>query len=417
MSAPESDEPGKGVTSPKSHEPRRSVASPESDEPGRNTALLALPIAIGVIGLSVFLALPIFVGGLVEGRGFTEREAGLISSVEMAGLAIGNVAFLLLAHRVGVRALAIVSLTLFAVGNGGTALAQGFDAIVAVRCVSGIGGGASFALTAAVLSGTSNPDRAFSIFLVAQLMFQAIALWIGPSALQVTSVDVLYALPAIAAVVALPFLAGLERFERKAALTKGGASFGASLPLLGMTLAAMMLLFAATGGVWTFLERMGAAAGLEPGQIGLALGASGIAGVLGPSVTLWLSRQHRRIVPLVVFMALLVGAQLFLMLKVSFSLYLAVACAFNFAWNALIPYYYGVLAELDREGRAAVAGNVLATVGLSAGAAVAAGLAQGQGYGPLLSIASAACLASLALVLVPVVKRARGARGTADVAA
>lgn len=397
------------------------MALREPDNSPADTAPTALPIAIGVIGLSVFLALPIFVGGLVEGRGFTEREAGLISSVEMAGLAVGNIVFLLLAHRLGVRALAIASLLIFAIANGATMLARGFDAIVLVRCLSGIGGGAAFALTAAVLSGTSNPDRSFSIFLVAQLIFQALALWVGPSALQITSVDVLYTLPAIAALMALPFLRSLAASGRTTTQSHSTAIAPAPsappLALLGMTLLAMMLLFAATGGVWTYLERMGAAAGLTPGEIGMALGASGIAGVIGPSVTLWLSRQHRRLVPISVFMALLIGSQLFLMMKVSFSIYLAVACAFNFAWNALIPYYYGVLADIDREGRAAVAGNVLATVGLSAGAAVAAGLTQGSGYGPLLSMASAACLASLALLLVPAMKRGRSAMVKGDAAA
>jgi predicted MFS family arabinose efflux permease len=371
------------------------------DQPRRQSGWVALPMLIGVISLAVFLALPIYVGGLVDGRGFTETQAGLISSVEMGGLALGNVAFLLLTRHLGMRTLAAMSLLIIAIGNGMTGLAHDFDAILLVRCLSGVGGGIGFAVATAMLSGTTNPDRWFSIFLVAQLVFQAVALWLGPSVLQFTSVDTCYALPAVAALAVLPFLRALPPFEPKPVQRRDVAMTNALLWPVGMTLVAMLLLFAATGGVWTYLERMGAAAGLEPHEIGSALGASGIAGVIGPSVTLWLSRRSQRILPIVIFMGLLVAAQLLLIQGASLGAYFAAACIFNFAWNALIPYYYGVLANIDPEGRAAVAGNVLATIGLSVGAAVAAGLTQGAGYAALLLLSSVACLASLALLWLP----------------
>lgn len=381
------------------------MAVRELDSPLTRGGSVALPIVIGVIGLAVFLALPIYVGGLVEGRGFTERQAGLISSVEMGGLALGNIVFLLLTRRLGMRTLAVAALLVMAVGNGATVLARGFDAILLMRGLSGIGGGAAFALTTAVLSGATNPDRWFSIFLVAQLAFQAVALWLGPIALQLTSVDACYALPAVAALAVLPFLSALPSLERHR-IPQNRSAAGAEFVPIGMTLFAMLLLFAATGGVWTYLERMGSAAGLTPHEIGGALGASGIAGVIGPSVTLWLSRRSQRIAPIVIFMGLLIAGHLLLIDVTSFAIYFTAVCMFNFAWNALIPYYYGVLANIDREGRAAVAGNVLATVGLSAGAAVAAGLTQGSGYARLLLMASAACLGSLALLWRPAAKPA-----------
>jgi predicted MFS family arabinose efflux permease len=380
------------------------MAARELDSPLTRGGSVALPIVIGVIGLAVFLALPIYVGGLVEGRGFTERQAGLISSVEMGGLALGNIVFLLLTRRLGMRTLAVAALLVMAFGNGATVLARGFDAILLMRGLSGIGGGAAFALTTAVLSGTRNPDRWFSIFLVAQLGFQAVALWLGPIALQLTSVDACYALPAIAALAVLPFISALPSFEPIRVSQDKAAAVGGEFALIGMMLLAMLLLFAATGGVWTYLERMGSAAGLTPHEIGGALGASSIAGVIGPSVTLWLSRGVQRVAPIVIFMGLLIAGHLLLINVTSFAMYFTAVCMFNFAWNALIPYYYGVLANIDREGRAAVAGNVLATVGLSAGAAVAAGLTQGSGYAQLLLLASAACLVSLALLWLPAAK-------------
>jgi predicted MFS family arabinose efflux permease len=379
----------------------RPITTLAIDESRMQNGWVTLPIIIGVISLAVFLALPIYVGGLVDGRGFTESQAGLISSVEMGGLALGNIFFLLLTRHVGMRALAAMSLLVIAVGNGATGLARDFDAILLMRCLSGVGGGIGFALATAMLSGKTNPDRWFSIFIVVQLVFQAVALWLGPSVLQFTSVDTCYALPAFAALAVLPFLRALPPFEPKPVRRQDVAATSALLWPVGMTLLAMLLLFAATGGVWTYLERMGAAAGLDPHQIGGALGASGIAGVIGPSVTLWLSRRSQRVLPIVIFMGLLVAAQLLLIQGTSLAAYVAAACIFNFAWNALIPYYYGVLANIDREGRAAVAGNVLATVGLSAGAAVAAGLTQGPGYTALLSLSSVACLASLALLWLP----------------
>lgn len=374
--------------------------------PSTRSGPIVLPIVIGVVGLAVFLALPIYVGGLVDGRGFTETQAGLISSVEMGGLALGNIAFLLLTRRLGLRSLAVGSLLVIAIGNGATVLARDFDAILLVRCLSGIGGGTAFALATAALSGATNPDRWFSIFVLAQLIFQAIALWVGPTVLQLASIDACYVFPAVAALAVLPFLRALPSFESKQPQTGSVAAAGASFVPIGMTLLAMFLLFAATGGAWTYLERMGATAGLEPHEIGSALGASGIAGVLGPSVTLWLSRRSQRSVPIVIFMGLLIASQLLLMKVTSFAVYVAAVCGFNCAWNALIPYYYGVLANIDRQGRAAVAGNVLATIGLSVGAAVAAALAQGSGYARLLLLASGACLASLALLWLPASKPA-----------
>ena len=79
-------------------------------------ALCALLI-IHTIGPQAVLVLPALVQGYVESIALTEREAGLLSSVEMGGMFVAAALLFFLIDRIKWRTLLFVGLLLMAVTN------------------------------------------------------------------------------------------------------------------------------------------------------------------------------------------------------------------------------------------------------------------------------------------------------------
>jgi hypothetical protein len=147
-----------------------------------NPAGLASAIIIGIIGASVIFVTPGFLALIAAQSGLDDAHLGYIAAwdIDSTAVAIGISTFLL--TRCNWRWAVGIGLALIALGNFGTALASGYGSIAAARVVAGAGEGICIGFAFAALGRAANPDRAFSIYLVA-----------GAA----TSSAVLYSLPAM----------------------------------------------------------------------------------------------------------------------------------------------------------------------------------------------------------------------------
>src|SRR5262249_53722808 len=116
-------------------------------------------------------------------------------------------------------------------------------------------------------------------------------------------------------------------------------------------LAGVFAYFTAQGGVWAYLDRIGAAHHIEAASVGKALALSAVAGLLGALLASWLDVRYGRLRPL--FCAALGTAVALLTLNESAALpvFMSMTALNNFCWNVSIPYQLGALAQIDSTRR------------------------------------------------------------------
>ena len=137
-------------------------------------------IALGVIGVEVFIVQPGFVQGIVQALNFSEREAGIVASAEMMGVALTAVAMSFLAARLNWRKVLIAASALATAANVASGFVDTAFAFAVMRCLAGLGLGALISLSWAAVGLTRNPDRQFSLYLTWVLIYGAVGLLTMP---------------------------------------------------------------------------------------------------------------------------------------------------------------------------------------------------------------------------------------------
>ena len=99
------------------------------------------------VGLISFI-----IAALVEHWGITKGESGLIASVGFAGMAIGASLGGLLADRVGRRQVFALTLLVYGIATGASALAAGIGMLLALRFLVGLGLGAELPVASTYVS-------------------------------------------------------------------------------------------------------------------------------------------------------------------------------------------------------------------------------------------------------------------------
>ena len=118
-----------------------------------------------------------------------------------------------------------------------------------------------------------------------------------------------------------------------------------------VALAANTLFFIAQSGVWAYLERIAAGAGLAPDVVGRTLALSVSLALLGPLAASLLADRYGRALPLAIVVAGQLGALWLLQGPFTAAVFLVAATGFQVCWNFAVPYLVAIVAALDRAGR------------------------------------------------------------------
>ena len=185
------------------------------------------------------------------------------------------------------------------------------------------------------------------------------------------------------------------------ARTGGGRS-----PVL-WTLAALVVHFTALSALWAFVDRLATRNGLSAEQIGSALGLSMFAGLLGALLVTWLADRYGRRMPLWLAATVFVAVGYGYHLEFSWSQFTALSGLLSLAWNFVLAYQMGIIADLDRVGRYAVLMPAAQSSGAMLGPILGGVLIAGLGYTELL------LATGLGVVLATVVFSVFAGRGEA----
>lgn len=367
---------------------------------------LSAAILMGVIGPEVFIVQPGFVQGLVVHLGFTDSQAGYTASAEMFGIAATTILLTFIAHRVNWRLVFTGSLALMFLANALSTLVGEFEAFTLLRFVAGLGAGGLVSLSFAAIGLTDNPDRNFGYLIMWVLIYGALGLMLMPTAYALGGMDSVLWFFALFPLAGLPFVKYLPVTGENAVAVEQDA-VTLSIVMRGLALLAMLAYFLAQGVVWAYLFLIGLAGGLSEQAVANGLTVSQFAGIAGAFLAAVVGRRYGRSLPLT---AGIVGGALclyFLVGQFQFLVFAVAVAAYNFAWNLTHPYLLAAMASFDRRGRVVVYAVAMQMLGLAVGPSLAASVIDGGTYVNVNMLGAALFVASLCLVLPPVLSQAR----------
>ena len=367
------------------------------------TAGLVSAIAVGFVGALFIFITPAMLALIAAQSGMDDAHLGYIAAWDINAMGVGMAASTFLLVRWNWRRALILALALIMLGNIATAAVHDYAMIALASCVAGLGQGLAVGFSFAALGRASNPDRAFSIYLVVGAVLGA-ALLYGLPILQTefTPGTIFLANAALTLLVGLSLPAFPNgQCEEDEVYTGDGINWRLAITALG----AVALVFFAIGAVWSYAERIGAANQLSSEVIARGLSIGTLAGVVGAGLAGIMPQRLGRLVPLLLgSLCIIVGFQM-LAGRVGPIAYLMSIILILFGWNFVQPLLSGMCCDADGRGRIVCAMAAIQTFGMGLGPAVAAPMIAGGSFRGAVWLAIAAMIAGGGFIIAETVLR------------
>lgn len=359
---------------------------------------------LATAGLFYVNIMPALVAGLIDGLGYTNRQAGFVGSANVYGAASGALVAVFLVRRLPWRVTEAVALVLLLALDLLSTQVTAPGVLIPLRFVHGLVGGVSVGIGLAVIARTRVPDRAFGMLLTVQYGLGGLGVMFLPRLAHEFGPRVLFLALAGFTLVTLAMLAFLDDYPARAATSRFGDAAGKVRrgPLL-MTLVAVFLFQASNMGLAAFIIPLGRNFGLDDAFISNTLGVASWIGALGSVAVIWMAGRFGRAVPIAIVLAATVIATAGFLRSDLAWIFVAANAFTAVAWSFLVPYFFGMCADFDPAGQSATLAGFFSKMGLATGPAAAA-LLLGQGNYALLVAVS---LAGLVLCGITVLGPAR----------
>ena len=377
--------------------------------PSAGRGLRAAPHGVAARIMLAFLAtaglfyvniMPALVDGLVEGLGFSNPQAGNVSSANIYGAALGALLVVLVVGRWPWRRTSVGLLfTLLALDTISIFVVEP-SALTALRFIHGVVGGALVGVAFAVIARTDQPDRTFGFLLLVQFGLGGLGVMFLPKLVPLFGTPVLFlSLIAfsMATLAMVPFLDDY-RVDPVKHIVAPGANL--RTPML-LALLAIFLFQAANMGLYAFIIGMGKHYGLTVDFISPVLGIAAWTGILGSVLVIWLSTKHGRLLPLSLgILTTAVGTWILHYSGVPW-LFVVANVGVGVTWAFVISYLLGLCAAFDRTGRAAALGGFASKMGLASGPLLASRLLGEDNYPLVINVSVIALLLCLVAAALP----------------
>ena len=333
------------------------------------------------LGNFTIFSAPIYIGSLIDGLGFNENQAGLISTLEIGAVASTCVLLSRWLSRVSLRYLAISGFLLTLASNLVTFWLEDYLIITLTRVIAGTGAGLCLAATSALISRMADPDRIVGMMLAINTLIMILMLSAMGYAKSLWMFNGFVALFTLDAVVLFPllFLLPTEPFKKiQDTSMPAETDHHMSLGILGVGL--LFLFCVIEGGVWAFSERSGTNLGMNDGDIGLLLALAQTAGLGGAILAATFGARIPRIYPIALGILSMGTAGLVIYQTQSQIIYGVFLCTFSFGFFIAFPYLVGACARLDAEGRWAARANGVNLLGAAIAPFLAANIVTASNY-------------------------------------
>ena len=376
------------------------VASPNGEIA---RVLLAFLATAGLFYVNI---MPALVDGLIEGLGFSNRDAGLVGSANVYGAAVGAFSAVFIVKRVSWRMAAVVLLLGLITVDFLSMLLTSAPVLIGTRFIHGCIGGLLVGIGFAVMSRTTEVDRSFGYLLTIQFGLGGLGLIYLPPLVPAFGTKALFLSLVSFSVVTLlmlPFLADYPARKQE----PGADGKKGNRKLIALALLATFLFQAANMGIYAYAIGIGKHALLETGFISNALGVAAWVAIVGSVLVILMSTRYGRLWP--VGIAILLTAVSIWLLHFSdvkpggweTSVYWWSNVLWGITWAFVISYLLGMCSEFDTTGQMAALGGFASKMGLASGPAVAALLVGDDNYGLLINVSVVALFLYLTVMILP----------------
>ena len=356
-------------------------------------------LLLSCVGVFAIMAGPIMTEVLVGSLGLSAKAAGQIFAVEALGTALAPLAATLWMGRVKWRTAAVFALLVVIAGNVVSSYQTTAGALTVLRFAVGfLGQGTAFTLAIGIISGTAQKDRNFAFLIAAQVVLGVLCFLLLPLPKAAGVSGVLLPLAGLA----LLTLATVGWVPQPTAATGShgaAAGSGGSAGPAFIALAVMLIWCTGLGSIWAFVKLIGSSGGIDPAQVGVALGISTGVATLGALAAAWLGDRIGRIIPVTVALLVQVGMITLLQGQMGFLQFAVTAAVFQIFWNLTGPYLMGTIALSDNTGKVSLLIPTAQIGGFFLGPVIAGQFLKGQGFGPANTVAIVCCLLALALFI------------------
>ncbi len=374
-----------------------------------DTRTSILLVLVACTAFSSQMAVPLWVGSVIDSFGFSAETAGTIAAVEFTTVAIASYTVALRIHAFSVRRLCAVGFTLLILANGASVWLDDAGALTAVRAIAGAGKGLVISASFGLAGRSTSPARAFALLNGGYTLFAAITLFGLPFAIQAAGAAGVWATLCLITVLGMcvvPWIPSARSAgdEAPQVATESARTSGLSGLL---ALLALVVLVGGGSAVWTFVERIGLRTGLSITDVGLILSIAAIITVSGPVLAHALDTRAGYRLPIIVGVGLKLVIAGILGAVTSAVVFIAVVPFFNAAMLLAVPYLQALMSLADSKGRFAAAAGASMTLGAALGAYVGGVTVTQAGLESIGIVA----MAMLALVIVLALLSIRGLSG------
>ena len=377
--------------------------------------VIAATLTIGSIALLILGLQPVLLGPFVmEGR-LPESGIGNLVTVELLAIAAGTLLGIRILRSSMPRRVAIVAALVLAIGNFMTIGTSGLGHLIVWRAVCGLAAGTLLALPLITIARSQHPERIAAYFLAGQTVLQLVIAFTIPSfSLQGSRADAVLAALAIGSLLAALIATLLKEPLRPAqpSATKGGFSVSSSLGLL-----AAATYLGAIVSAWSYLGYWLSQRGFDPSAEGYAVALSLAFQVFGALAAARLSEKLPN-KPILIFVALmqigLVGT--LVLFGHSTAIILMASAAFGFFWLFGLPFFTGLLIEIDPTRYVVLFLGAAQLLGSAILPSIAGQFPAGVDHNGVFLFAIAAFAVTALLVLATTIGSSRKAHDSAEAA-
>jgi MFS family permease len=336
---------------------------------------------IGYLGSA---AAPVLVNALID-AGLDKHQAGDLGAIELFSLALATVLIAPYVAMISHRKLAIGGTLMAALGLMISAFSQDYTPMIVGRIVTGLGSGLAISGANAAVAAREDAERIFAIIwtmggaitaLLAMYLPRVVEGGEYPLGFGVLVLLCFVGLPCVVWLPARPVAPAQPATGSADSTAKASGSLDPDLkrafgPLVWMTFAGMFLYSAAEQALWNFAYNIPIEAGVDPALAAQILAFTTIMGLAGGAVAALLGVKMGRVFPIVLGCLLSVSGRWLYISSASGLTLLFGSLLWGIGFYFVSPYQMGLVAAVDRKGRAAVASAAAFNFGYAVGPGLA----------------------------------------------
>ena len=364
-------------------------------------------VMVGVCGPVIFLTMPFFLTFVKLDRGFGASELSLISSADMIGMFVANV---FAAYWIGFanwRLVSVGSLATLIAATAWSLAAISFNSFCLSRVVAGFGAGTLMGIGLTAIGERRRAEAWFGWFVGAQAVLGMMTSWLIPRFVAPFGLSGFLVCLVAVYVLLLPF--ALRVPLRSKAIVGGrntrAPSEKASLGLAVLSLVAAFAFYMGIFAIWSHIDLIGRAAGIDATSIGDAVALGYLLGVPASAVAIALAGRIRRLWIFTLIGLIQIVALLLLTPDCSLLAFRSATLMLGWLWYFAAPPQMAITVALDPTGRFIVLFVAAMKSSYAVAGVVLAVLLAGNGSLSRVVMLSGCCtLASMAMYLILALK-------------